>query len=55
MESVVAIDGHRRWFARNSIEWDMGVIGAMEVSSIEMTAQPGALARTIVLLGIPVE
>ena len=55
VESVVAIDGSRRWFARNTIEWDLGVMGATEVSALEVTAQPAALANTIVLPGSHVE
>ena len=55
VESVVAIDGSRRWFARNTIEWDLGVMGATEVSALEVTARPGALANTIVLPGSRVE
>ena len=51
LSSAVDVGGHRRWFARGAIEWDMGLVGASEVSATETSTRASATRGTIVLAG----
>ena len=55
LDSVVAKDGQQRWFARGTLEWDLGVIGVTEVSVGEATARTTPTTGSIVLTGGHVE